>query len=131
MDFFKHLKTNKMKQLILIITIALSFSACTKGEKCLINGTWTVDKIVAGNYTNRPNCQLKFTDNGFIMYYENKTYNINCTVTDKELIFTNGYKVKYDCSGNKLRLNTDVSIFRIILFVDEPIVSSTETYLSK
>ena len=103
-----------MKKLILIIAIAFSFSACKKGEDCLINGTWKVDKVeMQGKTYPQTSIPLSISIKNNVIsvtYPNNETSVTQCTLTDNEIVLNfNLYRIKYKCFGNHLIIYDNVS----------------------
>lgn len=92
-----------MKKSILILIVALSISACKKGEKCLVSGTWNVDKIIlnsTGELLSVDKVEVKFNINGKLYYGINE---IDYASSDNSIII-NGESYKYNCNGKTLKI---------------------------
>lgn len=131
-----------MKKIIFILTVALSLSACKKGEKCLVNGTWTVDKAYDDNYkkyyyfdaSNKTTISFSKDAKMTIKIIGKPDVILDYTATDTE-IFQNtnpNLGVKYNCKGNKLTIYGDITTCGLGCIGGQTGgQSSITTYLSK
>lgn len=117
-----------MKKIILILTIALSLASCKKGEKCLVSGTWKVDKVVTPtDVLNGGKIEVNFKDNGYIDF--GMDINVCKYSVDNNIITLNNKSYNYSCSKNSLIIDT-----YLVLSVTSgtaPQFVGCKTYLSK
>ena len=116
-----------MKKIILILIVAMSLFSFKKGEKCLVSGTWKIDKIVTPrDELNGGQVEVTFKDNGYIDFGTDK--NVCRYSADNNVLTINNHSYNYSCSKNKLIIDT-----YLLLSISEtaPQLTDYKTYLSK
>lgn len=124
-----------MKNILLLFFIGLLFSSCKKGKECLINGTWTIDRIeqVQNGTFNDGKSTLVFDDTATIMYRDGGGISTFLYTATNDSIFISlvsdpGYitnRVGYKCSLNKLTLSAPA------YNLGYPSIYVTKSYLSR
>lgn len=106
-------KQTTMKKIILILTIALALDSCKKGEKCLVSGTWKVDKVhsdITKTTYDDGYTTVNFNSNGKVtihtLNYED--VELNYVASDKEIIINN-ISTKYSCKNKSLTIYGDIT----------------------
>lgn len=114
-----------MKNIIFIIAVVLSLSACKKDSEKII-GTWTVDRVISssGATFSGESTKATFGNNGVLIISKgSSTIEYNYTA-EKNVITINGSSRNYSCKKNTMEIDFPISK---ILDINE----SAKSYLSR
>lgn len=109
-----------MKYLFVFITAVLI--SCTKGEKALTSGIWTLDEVTLGSIKVEDGVtKVNFDDDGKLRV---KNHEVDYVATDKTITI-NGQTYSYSASRKKLTLGFGIMVN------DNDLIANGSSELSK